>query len=183
MTQKFTNAVAINKYSPFHQRVTHPAYSLEVIAIPIKVDKLPVECPGERHIQSRVVGNLAGKYDALANNDLHVAWPQRDPGGFCSKSQNILASEDRLLCTSDSAPGNCPSVPSTLSRRVQRERERHAVVSMALFQPQATQCEAVLSGRRHGNKTHYMFQSVVIAGLTLAGLGQRCSMWDTRNPT
>lgn len=94
--------------------MTHPAYSLKVIAIPIKVDKLPVECPGERHIQSRVVGYLAGKHDAFANNDLHVVWPQRNPGGLCSKSQNIQGSEDRLLFTSDSAPGNCPSVPSTL---------------------------------------------------------------------
>ena len=62
--------------------MTHPAHSLEMIPVPLEVDELAVERPGERDIQGWIAGNLAGQHRALANNNLHVSGPQGDPGGL-----------------------------------------------------------------------------------------------------
>lgn len=62
--------------------MTHPAHSLEMIAVPLEVNELAVERPGESHVQGWIGGNLAGQHDALANNNLHVRRPQGDSCGL-----------------------------------------------------------------------------------------------------
>lgn len=70
--------------------MTHPSYSVEMVGIPVEVYELPVEGPGERHIQGWIAGYLAGQHDTFANNDLHVSRPLGDSGGLCPDNDSLV---------------------------------------------------------------------------------------------
>lgn len=74
-----------------HLLLTYPSHMLIMLVQFAK--QLPIEGPGERNVQSRVTGDLAGQDDALPDNDLHVHWTLGDLCGICPKSGSALLSE------------------------------------------------------------------------------------------
>lgn len=61
---------------------TYPSNPFKVIPIFLKVDQVPIECPGEHDVQRVVVGHLARQDNAFSNCDIHAERGHHDPGGI-----------------------------------------------------------------------------------------------------
>lgn len=66
--------------------MTYPTHMFIMLVQFVK--QLSIKGPGERNVQSRVAGDLAGQDDALPDNDLHVHWSLGDLCGICTKSDS-----------------------------------------------------------------------------------------------